>query len=229
MNIKLRAMVSGIVLCSLAVSGCRSTGSAGISSAPGRTAVDIRIAQLQQELGKKWENPAAHYELGQLYHSEGNWSKADWHYDQAISFNPVYREAQAAKVKMQLDKGDRSKGEYLANMYISQAASSPEQLLSLGAAFEKQRLNDYALRCYETALKMAADSAPVNKQMGYYYLTNNKPEQAKDFFIRSFQLNPNQADVAGELGKLGVAVRIPQAEAPPTNPTSPTVKPPTQP
>jgi tetratricopeptide (TPR) repeat protein len=229
MNIKVKALVSGIVLCMLAVSGCRPSGSAGISSAAGRTAVDIRIAQLQQELNKKFDNPPAHYELGQLYHSQGNWLKADWHYDQAISFNPVYREAQAAKVKMQFDKGDRSKGEYLANMYISQAASSPEQLLTLGEAFEKQHLNDYALKCYETALKMTPDSAPVNRQLGYYYLKNNKPEQAKDFFIRSFQLNPSQPDVAGELGKLGVAVRIPQADAPPTAPKGQTVKPPTQP
>jgi hypothetical protein len=27
---------------------------------------------------------------------------------------------------------------------------------------------------------------------------------------RSFQLNPNQPDVAGELGRLGVAVKIPR-------------------
>jgi protein O-GlcNAc transferase len=222
MNMKFRAMISGIVLCALVINGCRPAGSARVSTAS-RTAVDIRIAQLQQELGKKWENPAAHYELGQMYHSQGNWSKADWHYDQAISFNPVYREAQTAKVKMQFDMGDRSKGEYLANMYISQASSSPEQLLTLGSAFEKQNLNDYALKCYDTALKMAPDSAPVNRQLGYYYLTNNKPEQAKDFFVRSFQLNPNQADVANELGKLGVAVRIPQSEAPaaPAQPMKP--------
>jgi len=226
MNMKLRAFVSGTVLFALAVSGCRPTGSAGVSAA-GRTAVDIRIAQLQQELNKKWENPAAHYELGQLYHSQGNWSKADWHYDQAISFNPVYREAQTAKVKMQFDMGDRSKGEYLANMYISQASSSPDQLLTLGSAFEKQRLNDYTLRCYETALKMAPDSSPVNRHLGYYYLANNKPEQAKDFFVRSFQLNPNQPDVANELGKLGVAVRIPAAEAPAslTQPMTPAAQP----
>ena len=227
MNMKLSALVSGIVICALAISGCRTGSSTGVSSAAGRTAVDIRIAQLQQELNKKWENPPAHYELGQLYHSQGNWSKADWYYDQAISFNPVYREAQTAKVKMQFDMGDRSKGEYLANMYISQASSSPEQLLTLGSAFEKQRLNDYALKCYDTALKMAPDSATVNRQLGYYYLANNQTEQAKDYFIRSFQLNPNQPDVANELGKLGVAVRIPAAEAPasPTQPMTPAVQP----
>jgi len=227
MNMKLRALVSGTVICALAVSGCGTGGSTGVSSAAGRTAADIRIAQLQQELNKKWVNPSAHYELGQLYHSQGNWSKADWHYDQAISFNPVYREAQTAKVKMQLDMGDRSKGEYLANMYISQASSSPDHLIKLGSAFEKQNLKDYALKCYDTALKMTPDSAPVNRQLGYFYLANNNPDQAKDFFIRSFQLNPNQPDIAKELGKLGVAVRIPAAQAPysPTQPMAPAAQP----
>jgi hypothetical protein len=28
--------------------------------------------------------------------------------------------------------------------------------------------------------------------------------------VRSFQLNPNQPEVAGELGRLGVVVRIPR-------------------
>lgn len=225
MNITVKALTSGIVLFVLVTAGCKSNGSAGISSAAGRTAADIRIAQLQQDLNKKWENPPAHFELGQLYHSQGNWSKAEYEYNVAIGFDPIYREAESAMVKLQYDKGDRAKGEYTANMYITQASSSPDQLLSLGSAFEKQHLNDYALKCYETALKMAPDSASVNKQLGYYYLANKQTEQAKDFFIRSFQLNPNQADVAGELGKLGVAVRIPQAEAPASAAPSQSIKP----
>jgi lipopolysaccharide biosynthesis regulator YciM len=229
MNMIAKALVSGMVLCVLIVAGCKPAGSAGISSAAGRTAADIRIAELNQQLNQKFENPPAHFELGQLYHSQGNWSKADWHYDMAIQFNPIYREAQVAKVKMQFDKGDKSNGEYLANMYITQVSSSPDQLLSLGSAFEKQHLNDYALRCYETALKIAADSAAVNRALGYYYLNNNNTEKAKDFFIRSFQLNPNQADVAGELGKLGVAVRIPQADALPSTTPGKSLKPAGQP
>ena len=48
---------------------------------------------------------------------------------------------------------------------------------------------------------------------------------AKDYFIRSFQLNSNQADVAGELGRLGVAVRIPEAVPPPKPPATTVTQP----
>jgi hypothetical protein len=46
--------------------------------------------------------------------------------------------------------------------------------------------------------------------MGYYYLSKNDKVRAKEYLVRSFQLDPNQPEVAGELGRLGVEVRIPQ-------------------
>jgi Flp pilus assembly protein TadD len=98
-------------------------------------------------------------------------------------------------------------------MYMTQAASSPEQLLSLGMAFEKQGLDNYVDKCYQEALKIAPNSPTVNRQLGYYYLAKDKKDIAKEYFIRSFQLNPDQPDVAGELGRLGVAVKIPETSA----------------
>ena len=227
MSAKVRIMVSVAALCALVVVGCRATGSARVAQNV-RVAADIRKAELQRELDKKWENPDVHYQMGQLYHAEGDWSKAEWHYNIAIGFNPAHRDAQAALVKLQLDKGDKAKAEWAANSYLTQVASSPEQMLALGVAFEKQGLDDYAFKCYGDALKLAPNSPAVNRQLGYYYLGKNKQDLAKDSFIRSFQLNPNQPDVANELGKLGVAVRIPQAPSSSDNLSQP-VRPATQP
>ncbi|MBN2019091.1 MAG: tetratricopeptide repeat protein [Sedimentisphaerales bacterium] len=209
MSSKGYAMVCAMVLCSLGLFGCPPTRPARVAQGV-NTASDIRKAELLRQLDKKWENPVTHYELGQLYHAEGDWSKADWYYDQAIGFNPAYRDAQAAKVKMQLDKGDKSKSEYLASMFMTQVVSAPEQLMLLGEAFEKQGLDSYALKCYRDALKAQPDSYKINRQLAYYYLHKNDNEQAKEYFIRSFNMNSNQPDVANELGKLGVAVRSPE-------------------
>jgi tetratricopeptide (TPR) repeat protein len=208
MSAKVKMIISGALFCALMVAGCRTNGSARVAHNT-RTASDIRIAQLQQELNRKWENPPVHYEMGQLYHAAGDWSKADWYYDTAIGLDPAYRDAQAAKVKLQLDKGDKSKSEYLANMYMTQVMSSMEQMVALGMAFERQGLSDYALKCYTSALQAAPDSPVVNRQLGYYYLGKGKSDLAKEYFIRSFQLDPAQPDVAGELGRLGVEVKIP--------------------
>ena len=212
MNAKLRVIISGTMLCALFVIGCRNTSTARVDQNV-RAATDIHKAELLKELDKKWENPPVHFELGQLYHAAGDYSKAEYYYNIALGFNPAYREVQAAMVKVQLDKGDKTKADWVANGYMTQVASMPEQLLSLGVAFEKQGLDEYALKCYQEALKTAPDSSAVNRQLGYYYLNKNKKDLAKEYFIRSFQLNPDQPDVAGELGRLGVAVRIPEAPA----------------
>jgi Tfp pilus assembly protein PilF len=210
MNAKMRIIIFAITLCALVVAGCPKNGSTVRMDQNTRMASDLRM-QLKKELDQKWENPAAHYEMGQLYHSQGDWSKAEWHYNLALGFNPSYREVQAAMVKLQVNKGDKQKADWLANNYMTQVVSMPEQVLSLGSAFEKQGLDEYAYKCYTEALKATPDSPAVNKQLGYYYLHKNKKDLAKEYFIRSFQLNSNQPDVANELGKLGVAVRIPEA------------------
>ncbi|KKK97910.1 hypothetical protein LCGC14_2648010, partial [marine sediment metagenome] len=60
------------------------------------------------------------------------------------------------------------------------------------------------------ALHLAPNSAKIHRQIGYYYLSRNNKVRAKEYLVRSFQLNPNQPEVSGELGRLGVAVRIPR-------------------
>ena len=227
MNAKLRVIISGAMLCALLVAGCRNTSTARVDQNV-RAAADIHKAELLKELDKKWENPPVHFELGQLYHAAGDYSKAEYYYNIALGFNPAYREVQGAMVKLQLDKGDKPKADWVANGYMTQVASMPEQLLSLGAAFEKCGLDDYALKCYQEALKTAPDSSAVNRQLGYYYLNKNKKDLAKEYFIRSFQLNPDQPDVSGELGRLGVAVRIPEAPVSPQD-MKQTTKPASQP
>ncbi len=221
MSAKMRLVVYGAIFCVSFAVGCQPRNSATLDRDM-RTGTDIRKAEVLRELDRKWENPDAHYELGKLYHESADWSKAEWHYNIALGFKPSHRNAQAAIVKLQFDKGDNSKGDWAANNYMAQAASLPEQLLELGVAFEGQGLDNYALKCYQDALRIAPNLYTANRQLGYYYLARNNKDLAKDYFIRSFQLNPNQPDVAGELGRLGVAVRIPQAAPPvPRTPSQP--------
>ena len=66
-------------------------------------------------------------------------------------------------------------------------------------------------------------SAKVNKQLGFFYLKKGDKEKAKQYLIASFNANPFQPDVAGELGKLGVAIESKPAPKP-----KPAVQPNTQ-
>ena len=68
---------------------------------------EARKVSLQESLESKFENPEAHFELAQLYHAEGLWAKAEYHYTIALNFDPANAEAQAAMVKLFIDSGER--------------------------------------------------------------------------------------------------------------------------
>jgi tetratricopeptide (TPR) repeat protein len=196
------------LICTLIIfNGCNSAKKSKELKA---TASDKRKTELHKQIDRKFENPQAHYELGRLYQADGMWSQAEYCYNTALSFDPIYREAQAGIVKVLTSSGDSAKAKLTAEIYMNQVSASAEESLRLGLAFQKQELDDYALSCYQQALNMAPSSAKIHRQIGYYYLSRGENVRAKDYLTRSFQLNANQPDVAGELGRLGVAVKIPR-------------------
>ncbi len=167
-------------------------------------------AKLLRQLDRKFENPEAHFELGRLYQADGLWAKAEHEYTVALSFDPVHRRAQAARVKVLLSSGDTIKAELLADEYTLQASNLALGSLKLALAFQKQALDEYALACYQQALRLAPNSAKINRQIGYYYLSKNDKVRAQEYLARSIQLDPIQPEVAGELGRLGVTVSVPR-------------------
>jgi len=175
-----------------------------------RISTEQRKAGLLKQLDLKFENPDVHFELGQLYRAEGQWPKAEYHYNVALNFEPAHRPAQAALVKGLIDNGQTTKAEQYAKAYINRVSSSAMASLQLAESFDKQGLDEYALTSYQQALRLAPNSSEVNKQLGYYYLKKGDKTQAKDYLSRSFQINPNQPDVSGELGRLGIVVNIPR-------------------
>ena len=172
-------------------------------------APDSTEAQLLARLEEKFENPQVHYELARVYHKSQNWTKAERYYIQAISFEPGNKAAQAGLVKMFADSGDKAKAEEFASAYIRQAGISVKETLRLGWEFEQLGMDDYALRSYRVAVATAPDSDAANKQLGLYYRRKGDSANAKQYLMRSFELNPRQPDVAGELGRLGVVVQTP--------------------
>jgi tetratricopeptide (TPR) repeat protein len=208
-------LVPAFVICWLLLGGCNGPQEAAKPNVPGpdkvgTTAADLKKVSLLKELDRKFENPDAHYELGELYQADGLWSKAEYHYNITLSFAPAHRPAQAAMVRVLQGSGNTGRAKVAADLYINQVSGSAEESLKLGMAFAKQQFDDYALACYQQALNLAPNSAKINRQMGYYYLSKKDLIRAKEYLTRSFQLDPVQPDVAGELGRLGVAVRVPR-------------------
>ena len=200
-----------LFLCTTLLLGCNNqmadvSGSGKVERIP----AEQKKAALLKTLDRKFENPQAHYELGQLYHAERLWMKAEYHYNVALSFDPAHREAQAAMVKVFLDSGETAKAKTYADIYMNQVAGSASGAFRLGLAFQKLLLDEYAFDCYQQALHLAPNSARIHRQLGYYYLSKNDKVRGEEYLKRSFQLDPAQPEVAGELGRLGVEVRIPR-------------------
>jgi tetratricopeptide (TPR) repeat protein len=202
-----------VLLCAVVISllGCTGNGAGGAASTvAGPATSDPTEAALLAELDRKFENPQAHYELARLYHKSQNWTRAEYRYNQALSFEPANKPAQAGLVKMYIDRGEPASGEQFANSYLRQAANSVNESLKLAAEFQKVGLDDYAFRGLRQALEVGPDSFEANKQMGLYYLSKKDSAKAKQYLVRSFELNPRQPDVAMELGRLGVVVELPK-------------------
>jgi tetratricopeptide (TPR) repeat protein len=200
-----------VLYCLVSLVGCDEQATSGPKVGQAQSIPPAaRKAELLKQLERRFENPQAHFELGQLYQAEGLLAKAEYHYNVALGFDPVNVQAQAAMVKLFLNGGDAAKSKTYADNYINQAANSAVQSLRLGTAFQKEELDEYALTCYQQALNLAPNSARVYKQLGYYYLSKSDKVRAKEYLVHSFQLDPNQPEVAGELGRLGVEVKIPQ-------------------
>ena len=204
-----------LLFCTILIGGCPPSN----KNEPTATASQTRL-RIQRQIQSNYKDPDAHYQMGKLHQAEGLWSQAEHEFTVALSFDPVHRSSQAAMVKILLDSGQSAKAKPAADFYMNQASTSDVGSLDLGIAFQKEGLDNYALTCYQKALSLAPSSAQANKQLGYYYLKKGDKEKAKDYLIRSFQADPYQPDVAGELGRLGVAIQSSQMPAPSAAPSA---------
>ena len=209
------ALGFALFVCTLLLSGCVPTPESEKMQTPQvdkliKTSAEEKRVKLLKAINRRFDNPSAHFELGRLYQANGSWAAAEYRYSTVLRFDPVHRDAQAAMVKVLTESGEQAGARLQADTYTKQVSSSQEWSLELGQAFQKQELDEYALACYQQALRLGPNSAETNKQLGFYYLRKNDNVRAREYLSRSFELNRNQPEVALKLGQLGVEIRIPQ-------------------
>ncbi len=172
-----------------------------------------RESYLQQRLQSDFTNPDLHCELGRYYHSEGLWDKAQYHIVTALGLDPAHRQSQAANIKSHVAQGDEATADRLFVKYQRQLLASPVEMVKFAKALNDEGLDAFSLRSLDQAVLLDPRSAEAHRQLGYYYLLRQDLEQARAYFTKSFAYDPTQADVAGELGKMGVVVETPVAPA----------------
>ncbi|MBN1974313.1 MAG: hypothetical protein JW787_11785 [Sedimentisphaerales bacterium] len=186
------------------LSGCVSRPSGTFAD---NVSSEQKKVELKRRLEKvKYDDPTTHFLLAQLYHADRAWDDAEFYYNNALTYGPVYMPAQAGIVKLFIDRGDKLKAQHYFENYSNLAGKKPSALVELGREFQQQGLDTYALECFQKAFDLAPKSAEVHKYLGYYYLSKNDKDKARECFENSFNLDRNQHDVSRELGKLGVPV-----------------------
>lgn len=197
-------------LLALTLAGCKTTSTSS-GSAPESTDIQRGYkAELLKQIEHKYESPEAHYQLAKLYQAEGLLDRADFEFRVTIGFDPVHYRAQAGLIKVLVDSGQKDTATISADLYISQTAVSAKNSLKLGKAFRDEGLDAFAHTCYFQALSLDPQSDEAFKLLGYHYLSKKDKVRAEEYFRRSFELNPYQPDVSGELGRMGVIISGPR-------------------
>ncbi|MBC8217454.1 MAG: hypothetical protein H8E73_03220 [Planctomycetes bacterium] len=201
-----------LLVCAVAILGCNGGNAKQTESDKSRIlSVAGGRAGLLTKLERRFANPDVHFELGQSYRNDGLWTQAEYHFETAVRFDPLNRDAQAAMVKLLIDTGEQARASVCAKRYLKQADYSWKETLKLGKALEQEGAEEYALACYQQAVRLSPESPEGHKALGCYYLSKNNNDMAKECLKQSFRLDPSQAEVAGELGRLGVIVRLPRS------------------
>ena len=211
-HIKRDALVLvAFLACAVMLVGCNegNAASPGSDDVPAVTFTGKRAGMLTKLQGR-FEDADLHFELGQSFREDGLWKKAEYHFETSLRFDPTHRAAQAAMTKLLIDNGQQGKASVCAERYINQADYSLKETMKLGKAFQAEGADEYAFACYQQAVRLSPDSPQGHKALGRYYLNKNDEELAKEYLKQSFRLDPSQAEVAAELGRLGVIVRIPR-------------------
>jgi Tfp pilus assembly protein PilF len=212
---KVQSFGLAVFVCMWVAAGCVPSAIEKDTQTP--LSVEQRQAMLAREISRKFENPEAHFELGQLYQKQGRLGDAEFHYRTAISFDAVHWPARAALVKVLEQSNQAATAKQTAEAFMNEVGTSTENLLGLGRAFQEQHVDNYALACYRQALPSAPDSPEAHKRLGDYYWGKGDKVRAEEYYRRSFELDWNQPDVAYQLGLLGRVIRVaPEKSGQPT-------------
>ncbi len=203
-----------IIMCVMA--GCRTQANPTPGMATGR--IPDKESYLLAKLQTRYQNPDTHCELGRYYLNQGLFDKAKYHLERALGFRASHRPAQAAYVRLTAKLQGEMASQRLCAEYERQILSSTTEMLELAKALGEEGLDTLALNCFQKVLTVHPESAEANRQLAYFYLARKDNEKAKLYFSKSFQLNSNQPDVAGELGRLGITIQTPKrAPEPPAD------------
>ncbi|MDB4778225.1 tetratricopeptide repeat protein [bacterium] len=167
------------------------------------------INQFQQALNANPQNSDAIYNLGATYYTLGKQSRntqwinqAEQLYRQAIATNDQHIDAHRALAGLLVESGRKSYAFDLLNSWRQRYPTSAEPLIELASLYTEFGDQNQATNLLADALQVDGTSTRALKAMGYIRETQGQLNLALDNYLRSYQLDSRQVDVATKINTL---------------------------
>ena len=216
---KLQAIVAMVLICPLFVCGCN--WSATRHNTLGRESFlngqfSQAINQFQQALNREPNNPDALYNMGVTYFTLGKQSRnTQWIGQgeqllrQSIAQNDQHVDAHRSLAVLLVESGRRSDALDLLNTWQQRHPESSEPLVELARLYQEFGDQTQATNLLANALQVDGTNIRALKAMGHVRELQGQYNLALDNYLRSYQLDSRQVDVATKISEM--QTRIAQA------------------
>ncbi len=177
------------------------------------------LQRFQQALNKDPANPDAYYNIGAVYQRlatdtrNPNWlPHAENHFRQAIKLNDRHVEAHRALAVLLIQSNRQNHAFDLIRTWQQRHPESPEPLIELARLHQEYGDQQRAVQFLADAIGIDGRNFRAHKALGIIREQQGQYQLALDNFMRSYQSNSMQPDVAQKIATL--QTRLQTAAAP---------------
>lgn len=152
------------------------------------------VQDLEDAQGLEPNLPALHYWKGVAYRQQGDLDLAQHSFEQALSLNQRYIEAQLALAGMALRRGQPDAALKYAQQVLQENRNAPEAHLLAGGAYFNMQDFSKAEPEFQQVIRLRPSSSQGFMRLGYVYLTESRYDAAEKQFEQSLALDPTGLD-----------------------------------
>lgn len=156
-----------------------------------RGEVDHAISEFQEVVTQKPDNFVAHYDLGRAYATKGEYQQAAQQYQAAIRIRADYLRPRVALAEAQLQLGTFDQALKTAQETEHLSPNNPAAKLVEGVALARMNQPDAARKVFEDITKSAPKFGDAYLQLGSLDMAQKNYSAARENFIHSRALSPN--------------------------------------
>jgi len=183
------------------------------------------LTSFQKSLTQNPRNPDPYYNIGAVYHRLAKQTQnaqylpqAENYYRQAISLNDQHTDAHRALAVLLIETNRQAQGFDLIRTWQTRHPESSEPNIELARLHQEYGDQQRAVQYLADALSIDGNNARAHKALGMIREQQGQYSLALDNFVRSYQANNLQPDVASRIANL--QTRLQTATLPQLQPTN---------